>query len=248
MLTVTEKLITSPRRPNRKLKTLKGIILHWTANKNPGAGAVAHWKYFNNFHDGRAASAHYLVDAENIISCVPDDEVAFHVGAKRHQDTPLARQIMEGPGDTPNNYLIGIELCVNEDNDLEKTRRNGAELTMRLMERYGLGIHQVHRHLDITGKNCPQEVINGKDENDWQAFLREVESFRTPAPQPVEEPVVEEPDLAPEQAVVVEEEAVTPMKEMNEKEKSPAASVKDWPFWKQLWFALQVYWKGLFVQ
>ncbi|MCB0548189.1 MAG: N-acetylmuramoyl-L-alanine amidase [Phaeodactylibacter sp.] len=229
MLAVAENLINSPRRPNRKLKTLKGIVLHWTANKNPGAGAVKHWEYFNSFNDGRRASAHYLVDAENIIRCVPDDEVAFHVGAKRPQYTPLALEIMEASRDSPNNYLIGIELCVNADNDLVKTRQKGAELTMRLMEQYGLGIHQVHRHLDITGKDCPQLVINGKDENDWQAFLQEVESFRAPAPQPVEEPAVEEPAPVPVVQGPIAADPIVPANRPVEKGKKPSAPARKKP-------------------
>lgn len=226
MIPATEKLITSPRRPNRKLKALKGIVIHWTANTTRGAGAEAHWKYLNNFHDGRKASAHYMVDARSIIRCIPDDEVAYHVGAGRDRYTPLAHAIMEGPGDSPNNYLIGIELCVNEDNDIKETRRIGAQLTMQLMERYGLGINQVYRHLDITGKYCPQLVIDGKDEEDWQAFLREVEAFRAPAPRPEEEPVMEEPVAEPEPIPVVDEEAPNPAERVGDRKRTSAG----WPF------------------
>jgi N-acetylmuramoyl-L-alanine amidase len=178
MLTINETLINSPRRANRKLKSIKGVVIHWTANTNKGAGAEAHWKYFNTFNDERMASAHYLVDDHNIIRCIPDDEVAYHVGARRSRYTPQAKEIMESSRDSPNNYLIGIELCVNEDNDIQKTREAGAQLTMELLEKYDLGIHQVYRHLDITGKYCPQLVIDGKNEEDWQAFLKEVEDLQ----------------------------------------------------------------------
>ena len=43
---IDEKFITE--RPNKKLKKLKGIIVHWTANTRSGAGASAHLNYFKN--------------------------------------------------------------------------------------------------------------------------------------------------------------------------------------------------------
>ena len=39
MKTIQEIFIQSPRRPNRALKKLKGIVIHWTANTNQGADA-----------------------------------------------------------------------------------------------------------------------------------------------------------------------------------------------------------------
>jgi len=160
MLSITEKLIEMTFvRPRRPLKKLKGIVIHWTANQNKGAGAAAHARYFNNLRPGgRQASAHYMVDDKEVIQLIPDLEVAFHVGS-RNGYTQLAHQeLLEGAGDSPNNYLIGIELCVNEDSDLAVTRQKGAILTRDLLYKYGLTVNQVYRHFDITGKNCPQVI------------------------------------------------------------------------------------------
>ena len=79
---ITKQLLTNPRtRPalrdrNRYLlREVRGIVLHWTANTKKGAGAAAHRKYFNT--TDRAASAHYIIEEEIIIQCIPSDEVAW---------------------------------------------------------------------------------------------------------------------------------------------------------------------------
>ncbi|MFT5917530.1 MAG: N-acetylmuramoyl-L-alanine amidase, partial [Bacteroidia bacterium] len=68
---IDEQLIVNYTRPMRKLKSLKAVIIHWTANKSRGADAQANRNYFNNLRpqhlpDGRVrkvyASAHYMVD------------------------------------------------------------------------------------------------------------------------------------------------------------------------------------------
>ena len=64
MVDIQVKLVTN-NRPGRKLKELKGIIVHWTANVKPTAGAEAHLKYFG--HTTVQASCHYVVDDKNII-------------------------------------------------------------------------------------------------------------------------------------------------------------------------------------
>jgi N-acetylmuramoyl-L-alanine amidase CwlA len=186
MLPITEKLITSVVRPRRPLKSLKGIVIHWTANTNRGAGAHTHYRYFNGLGpNDRKASAHYMVDDKEIIKIIPDMEVAYHVGAKGGRYTEFAKQaILEGPGDTPNNYLIGIELCVNSDSDLQQTRKNGAELTRHLIDFYGLRMDQIFRHYDITGKDCPQLIIKGKDADDWRSFKQEVQAVRVAGTMP----------------------------------------------------------------
>ena len=47
MVEIQVKLVDN-NRPGRKLKQLKGIIVHWTANVKPTAGAEAHLKYFGH--------------------------------------------------------------------------------------------------------------------------------------------------------------------------------------------------------
>lgn len=182
MQALTPALLDNYNRPYRKLKKLKGIIIHWTANEAKGADAIRNRNYFNTkpfIKDPNGnkvtASAHYIVDDHSIVQCVPDDEVAFHVGTKNWSSyKPLALEIMNHAKphtESPNNFLIGIEMCVNADGDFEKTKANTIDLTRYLLQKHNLSIDQVHRHYDITGKLCPRMFI---DEAKWAGFKNQI--------------------------------------------------------------------------
>lgn len=180
MLKIKQALITHPlTRPairaingkQYKLRAVRAIIAHWTANTNRGADAMANRNYFNNGSPGiggtfRAASAHYCVDSDEIVQCLPDDEVGFHIGGSRYK--PDGMKIMSGyKGLTPNYFAIGFEMCVNVDGDWIKTRASSAELAAYLLFKHRLGINDLLRHYDITGKDCPKMFIK---EDDWAYF------------------------------------------------------------------------------
>ena len=172
MITITQNYLTNHNRPALKnrnfysLRKLKGIIAHWTANPGWGANAMANRNYFNT--TTRYASAHYIVDDRTIVQCIPDHEVAFHVGAKKYK--PIGEQMIEDDL-TPNYYTIGFEMCVNTDGDWEKTYVNSVELARYLLNKYNFTIQDLYRHYDITGKLCPRMMI---EEKDWQKFKQDV--------------------------------------------------------------------------
>lgn len=152
MVEIQVKLVNN-NRPGRKLKELKGIIVHWTANVKPTAGAESHLKYFG--HTTVQASCHYVVDDKNIIQMIPDNEVAWHVGDKpRRANLPIRRQLVPA-GDSANNYFIGIEMCVNTNSNYADTLKNTKYLINVLLARHKLTIDNVYRHYDITAKDCP---------------------------------------------------------------------------------------------
>ena len=160
------------RNPNwYAIRKLKGVVAHWTANASRGAHAVANRNYFNTVE--RYASAHYLVDDRSIVRCIPDDEVAYHVGGRSYR--PEGERLME-EGLTPNYFLIGFEMCVNEDGNWEKTYGNSVGLAQYLLNKNSLGIKDLYRHYDITGKLCPQMMV---EENDWQVFKSHVKKGLT---------------------------------------------------------------------
>ena len=76
---------------------------------------------------------------------------------------------------------------------------------MRLMEQCGMGIHQVHHHLDIAGKELPAGRSSMERRGTTGRLLREVGRFGLQRPNGGGARREKEPDLAPEQAVVVEE-------------------------------------------
>ncbi len=83
---------------------------------------------------------------------------------------PIGESIKEG-WRSPNYYLIGVEMCVNSDGDWSKTYNNTVELVQFLLNKYQLTINELYRHYDITGKLCPQMMI---DEEPWQQFITKV--------------------------------------------------------------------------
>ena len=126
---------------------LKYIIYHDTGNNNAGADALMHTRYIRGSGNSRARSWHYTVDALGIWQTIPDNEVAWH-------------------GDSYESYAysIGIETCINSDNDLFLTWQLTAKLIAYLLDAYGLTPDAVMQHYEImelagmTGKDCPMTL------------------------------------------------------------------------------------------
>lgn len=167
---VIDKLLTNGNaRPQLKLKCVRAIVMHWTANTGKGANAIANRNFFNR--ETTKASAHYIVDSKNIIRCIPDDEVAYHVGAKQY--TAFGESIRP-LGKTPNFSTIGIEMCVNSDDDFAVMKYKSRVLAAKLLLDNHLTIDDLVRHYDITGKNCPQFLLDVKE---WDIFRESVFSI-----------------------------------------------------------------------
>lgn len=178
MPAIEQKLITSINRPKRNLAKLKGVVVHYTANYSRGADALAHFNYFNRSIrvNGRIriASAHYMVDDQRILQLIPDAEVAFHCGAVSGLPyTDLANNVIRENGLSANEFLIGIEMCVNVDGVWEKTYAHTVELTGGLLRKHGLGLDQLYRHYDITHKVCPKMFVEAPSL--WTRFKNDVQ-------------------------------------------------------------------------
>lgn len=142
-------------RPGKKLNKVKGIVIHWTANMSAGADDEAHFRYFNgNAITAKSyASAHYFVDQDSILEVVPPTEMAYHVGAVRYRTNRL--------GAYPNDCTIGVETCVNVKGAGFKTAIDqSAQLCAKLLKDHGLGITDLYRHYDVTGKDCPRYFVD----------------------------------------------------------------------------------------
>lgn len=147
-MNITEMLLTNVNsRPKKKIVP-KGVVIHWTANERSGANATANRNYFNK--PTTVASAHYIVDDKQIIRCLPEDEMGYHVGAQTYSQAALNKL-----SNYPNNCTIGIEMCVNADGSFAKMYEQTVALTADILKRHGWGVEHLWRHYDITGKNCP---------------------------------------------------------------------------------------------
>lgn len=148
-----------------RMQRVKAVVVHWTANQKAGANAEANRSYFNQGF--RPASAHYIVDSDKVLLCIPEDEVAFHCGDKpQGRYKPAGVAMIEGKR-TPNYYTIGVEMCVNADGDWLTTYEKTVQLCAQLMVKYTLPLSQLLRHFDVTGKMCPLPFI---DQVQWAKF------------------------------------------------------------------------------
>lgn len=167
--TITQNLLTINKysRPAIKINTIKGIVVHYTAS--PMGTAIANRNYFENLKNQttRYASAHYIVGLQGeIIQCVPENEICYHVGATTYKTTKL--------GTYPNNCTIGVEMC-NIDttgNFSTDTYNMSVELCANLLKKYNLTIDGLFRHYDVTGKACPLLFVN--NESKWLEFKSKV--------------------------------------------------------------------------
>lgn len=156
-------------RPGLKLKDVKKLVLHWTAN--PGASAANHFMYFDNtiIQAQRYASAHIFVDKNEAINIIPLDEVAYHANDGTYRGVPELK---------PNaNFLsIGVEMCVEKDGTFHlNTIARTEDVFVELCKRFKLDpMKDIVRHYDITRKNCPAPWVT--DSKAFEDFKKRVQA------------------------------------------------------------------------
>jgi N-acetylmuramoyl-L-alanine amidase CwlA len=144
--------------PNCSLKTISYVTIHNTGNYNPTANALHHAQYQRNGSNGRTASWHYSVDAQDIWQSFDDKRQCWHTGT--------------APG---NAESIGIEICVNDYDDFRQACDNAAWLTAELLQRYDISMERVVQHNFWSGKDCPHELRSGVWDVNWSDFITAVE-------------------------------------------------------------------------
>lgn len=142
-------------RPGTKRK-IKYIVIHETDNFTKGTGAKNHAEFLSN-NNNKSTSWHYTVDDKEIYHHIPDNEVANHAATK------------DG-----NLYGIGVELCVNEDGNFEKTFDNACKLVAYLTKEYKLSIKDIKTHHDFSGKDCPHSILQN---NRMGEFIKKVKQY-----------------------------------------------------------------------
>ena len=159
-------------RSGRKMESQLGVVMHWV--NNAGTTAKQNRNYFDTL-SGAYASTQYVVDDIQAIAVIPDNEVAFHVGAEEY--TPLGRSFLD-KFPSPNYCLLGIEMCHNKDGTFkEETLKLAASLAAEKLVSYGNGIKDLHRHGDIVQdkgvpRKCPKYFMENPEE--WEKFKARV--------------------------------------------------------------------------
>lgn len=154
-------LTTNPNsRPGTKLKYVKGIVIHYTAN--PGTGAKANRDYFESRKDqeeisSNKVSSHFVIGLKGeIIQCIPLDEIAY-ASNDRNSDT------------------ISIECCHPRKNGKfnRKTYHALIRLCAWLCDRYEIeSPDDIIRHYDVTGKLCPLYYVKRSDK--WKKLREDI--------------------------------------------------------------------------
>lgn len=154
-------LTTNPNsRPGTKLKYVKGIVIHYTAN--PGTGAKANRDYFESRKDqeeisSNKVSSHFVIGLKGeIVQCIPLDEIAY-ASNDRNSDT------------------ISIECCHPRKNGKfnRKTYHALIRLCAWLCDRYEIeSPDDIIRHYDVTGKLCPLYYVKHSDK--WEKLREDI--------------------------------------------------------------------------
>ena len=155
-------------RPNKKLRGVNGVVIHYVGN--PKSTAAANRNYFDNLKNQSSvyASAHYIIGLEGeVIRCIPDNEMAYHVGAKEYKTNKL--------GSYPNDCTIGIECCHLDAAGTmsDKTVESLRQLVKYLCDKYKLDpMNDLYIHKEVTGKHCHAYYVNNP--NEWVAFKQSI--------------------------------------------------------------------------
>lgn len=165
----------------------KYIVIHYTGNRTDTG--MANSNYFKSTN--RGASAHYFVDAENVVQVVSDSDTAWAVGRNYGSNNLFGR--------CTNSNSISIEMCSTDGKISDGTYRNTVELTKTLMKKYNIDAAHVVRHWDVCSKSCPGWTgwgANGCDASIWNQFKKDIVSgtvgiIPTPAPTPTPTPSVD---------------------------------------------------------
>lgn len=134
------------------------VVVHDTANTNPGSGALAHANYlYSNAMAGTVlnVSWHFTIDDKELYQHLPETERGYHAGDG--SVLPGQSTTYLGGG---NRNGIGIETGVNQDADVYRTWQRTAKFGTDLLIKYNLPLTHMRYHVDFSGKNCPQTMRN----------------------------------------------------------------------------------------
>lgn len=146
-------------RSGKALETVKGIVVHYTAN--PGTTAKQNRDYFAGLAETgeTSASSHFVVGLSGeIVQCIPCNEIAY-ASNNRNKDT------------------ISIECCIEDETGKfnDDTYQSLVKLVTWLMGRYDLNVDDVIRHYDVTGKNCPKYFV--ENPKAWEQFKTDLVDY-----------------------------------------------------------------------
>lgn len=199
LMNITQSLLTPNKysRPQTALKGVKAVVIHWVAN--PGSSAEGNRNFFNNRKSGTSGfgSAHYIVEGTKVIQCLPNSELAYHVGSNVYTASALRNL-----SSYPNNCTIGIEMTHPDwtGKPDATTYKTTVELAASLLKTYGLKSENLWTHHQVVGwKDCHRYYTNNPSA--WVQFVSDVNKALTgktvtiPTPAPTNNKDLEAPNV-----------------------------------------------------
>lgn len=157
------------RTVKHRNRPIEFLIVHYTANLNPGADARANAYYLRK---KERAGTHYCIDDEEIVQCTEEHNVAYAVGDRKWLGF-IPKPWLENK--IKNNNSLSFEMCLGGDrNDSLILDMTAQQLGWQLVNK-GLDISHVVRHHDVTGKHCPRFFYN--DEK-WDQRKEDIAWFK----------------------------------------------------------------------
>lgn len=157
-------------RPNKPLKRVRGLVLHWP--DYPRASARSVYNIFEsrkNGNDGYGAT-HKIIGLEGeIVECIPEKEMAYHCGSKNYTNYAMHKF-----GTYPNNCTLSVELChIDEKGTMNKETFEAAVNLMTIWcKKYGLKALDITTHHNIVGwKECPKWFVDNPYDLEYLRFL-----------------------------------------------------------------------------
>lgn len=146
--------VGSRNRPGMIIKPT-AIVSHRTGN--PRSTAKNNRNYWANTKT-TYASAHYLVDAKEIIHAIPDNEKAYHVASKTRNGIYIH----------PNDYALGIEFCEPYTREIYLKY---VWLHAYLCYKYNIPLANIKPHSYYDPVDRPNDT---GDLFDWDQFINDV--------------------------------------------------------------------------
>jgi N-acetylmuramoyl-L-alanine amidase CwlA len=170
---ITERFLTpnTYSRPQYALNTVDAFVVHWVENPRTTAMFNRNWWELlkNGMKDSKGnyiyGSAHYAIDPETIIQCIPLNETARHI---------------ETLGKYTNMNTIGIELChIDWEGRFDpRTLDKAVDLLKFLCDRFKKDPKDdIIRHFDASGKLCPKWFIDHPE--DFELFKGRIYGLST---------------------------------------------------------------------
>lgn len=156
--TLRQKLVPVAKYPLKcpNVMSPAGICVHNTANDASADGEISYMT-----SNALQTSFHIAIDDFEAVQGIPLDRNAWHAG--------------DGPVGTGNRRYIAIEICYSKSGGekFDKAEDNAAQLIAKLLKDLNLGIGQVKKHQDFSGKYCPHRTLD----LGWNRFLGLVKKY-----------------------------------------------------------------------